>query len=612
MDILKGWGEISKELKQLSRTDQIRSAGYDTEFDNILSNFSALTGAIQREIERVSKRTTIFQFAGLAMSILVFLFITFHLLGNLNNEDAAVVNARRENEEILETVSEGLFLVDEDLVIGSEFSRKLVEMFRRSDFEGMVFENLLRDIVPEKVLTTAMDYVRLLWTDRVNENLVKSLNPLDEVQVNFDDGSGHFETLYLEFDFTRVKKDGVLSHLLVTVVDITRRVELAQELERSQADSQAQLDLLLSILHVDPGVLAKFLNDTDSNLNRVNAALKEPARDQGAFKDKLNSIFVMIHSIKGDASAIGLSTIEERSHAFEDMLVELRDQPNLTGNDFLPLTVRLDDLMNHLVAVRSMVERLLDFQQAGQSPQSDSSSAEASAAVDHSDDLTLIVEPRQSVESGSQPESSEPSDTDITDLAQLLQSLIQRIAERQGKRVRLETSNLESLQLDDLDSKAMRDVAIQLVRNAVVHGLETPDSRLAAGKGETGLVQIKYSRIDNAQILQFYDDGAGLNLNQIKATALANGVIDENKIDQLTESECTKLIFQPGFSTSENVDEDAGRGVGMDLVRRQLNQINGRLKIKSVAGKGTLFSIMLPAHEPMGFVTNVQSEVTPT
>jgi len=632
VSIVNSWSKIDEELQTVIRRDSeqtnLAESIYPGEFKSslaerhgfeaILPQFGVLTTAIQSDIERISRRTIILQVVGLAMSLLMFAFVTFHLLGNLNYEEEGIANARRETEEILSTVSEGLFLVNEELIIGSEFSKRLTEMFRRDDFEDMAFEDLLRDIVPEKVLTTAMDYIGLLWSDRVNENLVKTLNPLDEVQVNFDDGSGSFETLYLEFDFNRVNKDGLLSHLLVTVNDISRRVELARELEQSQADSQAQLDLLLSILYVDPRTLATFLRDSDSSMNLINATLKEPARTQTAFKDKINTIFAMVHSIKGDAAAFGLSSVEERSHVFEDMLVALRDQPNLTGNDFLPLTVRLDDLMSHVASVGSMVERLMDYRQAtGDAPSGTISSPPNSASVSavsvldptshelqngaasnetpYADDSTVKIAtlvPPVGVKNDD-PTSYE-DEVGGSDLTQTLEQLVRRVAERQGKQVKLNIVGMEQLRIPDEHSKALRDIAIQLIRNAITHGLELPEARLAAGKNATGTVRIRVDCSHGVQIITFIDNGAGLNVNSIKAAALKKGILSVDEVDNYSDEDCKKLIFKPGFSTQSDADTDAGRGVGMDLVRRQLKEIHGRFRLKSVQGMGTAISIILP------------------
>ena len=213
------------------------------------------------------------QVGGMVAALLLLGAIFFYFARNLRKEEAVANRARKETQDILRTVNEGLFLLDKDLKLGSERSMALNNIFRREEFTDLTFDKLLKDIVPEKTLRTAMDYVALLWGERVNEKLVKTINPLNEVEVHFDNPAGGFDTHFLEFDFNRVKSEGSLSHLLVTVNDVTKRVMLSRELQESQEKAQAQLDLLLRILHVEPDSLTSFLTDADVSLKMVNSIL---------------------------------------------------------------------------------------------------------------------------------------------------------------------------------------------------------------------------------------------------------------------------------------------------------------------------------------------------
>ena len=286
-------------------------------------------------------------------------------------------------------MNEGLFLLDKELKLGSERSMALNTIFRREDFGNLTFDQLLKDIVPEKTLKTAMDYVALLWGERVNEKLVKTINPLNEVEVHFDNPAGGFDTHFLEFDFNRVKSEGSLSHLLVTVNDVTKRVMLSRELQESQEKAQAQLDLLLRILHVEPDSLTGFLTDADVSLKMVNSILKEPAREESAFRAKIDGIYRQVHAVKGEAAALGLKTVEQRAHAFEESLNDLKGRPTLSGSDFLPLVVKLDDLFNHLAQVREMLSRLVDLHQAIATRRTAGGQIEA-AKVDHGSRASTI------------------------------------------------------------------------------------------------------------------------------------------------------------------------------------------------------------------------------
>ena len=170
-------------------------------------------------------------------------------------------------------MKDGLFLLDENLVIGTAYSGALESMFQRKDLAGLGFEDLLKGIVSEKTLATALKFVKVLWAERTNEKLVKSINPLGEVEVHLALGSGKFDTRYLDFEFHRVRVDGKITHVLVSVSDVSSRVELARELQNSQQQAQAQVDTLLGILHIDPAHLASFLSDSNAAMKMINAVL---------------------------------------------------------------------------------------------------------------------------------------------------------------------------------------------------------------------------------------------------------------------------------------------------------------------------------------------------
>jgi hypothetical protein len=145
------------------------------------------------------------QLAGLAAAVLVLCMLIFHVLRNLRSEDAELSSARAETERILDTVGEGLLLLDRHNTIAAQTSRALRRMLRREDVAGLSFDALLAELVPEKTRRTALDYVSLLWGERVNENLVRSLNPLAETEVRIPSDGGDPETRYFAFDFSRVR-----------------------------------------------------------------------------------------------------------------------------------------------------------------------------------------------------------------------------------------------------------------------------------------------------------------------------------------------------------------------------------------------------------------------
>src|SRR3569833_2823161 len=262
-----------------------------------------------------------------------------------SRHERAAQEAQEQTRDILKTVREGFFLLDADYKIGSVWSDALTRMFSRNDFAGLSFEDLLKNLVPANTLATAMKYIKLLWGDRAHENLMKSINPLGQLEISMDNGHGGKETRYLQFDFHRVMGPKGIKHVLCSVGDITSSVLLAKELQESQENANAQLDMMLGMMHVDPLQLTSFLDTTETGLQLINAILKEPARTDGEFRKKLNGLFRELHSIKGEASALNLMSIANRVHSLEDMVTELKKMVELSGNDILPMGLKLAELL---------------------------------------------------------------------------------------------------------------------------------------------------------------------------------------------------------------------------------------------------------------------------
>src|SRR6202012_526707 len=176
--------------------------------------------------------------------------------------------------------------------------------------------------------------------------------------------------------FHRVMGPKGIKHVLCSVGDIPSSVLLAKELQESQESANAQLDMMLGMMHVDPLQLTSLLDSTETGLQLINAIMKEPARHDGEFRKKLNGLFRELHSIKGEASALNLMSIAQRVHSLEDMVSELKKKAELSGNDFLPMVLKLDDLLAHLRSVREMATRLTTLRE----PVAEATPAEAVAA----------------------------------------------------------------------------------------------------------------------------------------------------------------------------------------------------------------------------------------
>ena len=176
-------------------------------------------------------------------------------------------------------------------------------------------------------------------------------------------------------------------------------------------------------------------------------------------------------------------------------------------------------------------------------------------------------------------------------LFQRMSRIVREVADATGKKVRLITDG-EWTEVDKTVVERLADPLTHMIRNAIDHGLEKPADRLAAGKPEEGVVRLSAAHRSGRVVIQISDDGAGVNREKVRAIAVGKGLVAADA--QLSESDIDNLIFLPGFSTTEKISAISGRGVGMDVVKRSIHALSGRIFLKSRRGQGSEFTLSLP------------------
>ena len=526
---------------------------------------TVVSHSLEAQTSSAAARLRSLLFGGVLAALVLAAAAAYLQLTRAKHERAAR-EAQEQTKDILKTVREGFFLLDADYKIGSVWSEALTHIFGRGDFAGLAFEKLLEHRVPPATLATAVKYIKLLWGDRAHENLMKSINPLGQLEISMDNGRGGKETRYLQFDFHRVvgPKGGV-KHVLCAVSDITSNVLLAKELQEAQENANAQVDMMVGMLHVDPLQLGSFLDTTETGLQLINAILKEPARTDGEFRKKLGGLFRELHSIKGEASALNLMSIANRVHHLEDTVGELKKKAELSGNDFLPMVLKLDELLAHLRGVREMATRLTALKDPTSAPQ------------------------------GAPARSKPAAGRSGEDISPMMQALAEKLAKDHRKTFRLTLSGLADVPPPYLVT--VKDCLIQMLRNSAVHGIEGSEARRALAKADVGTVRVDFHRSGDGYELLFEDDGAGISPQTLKDAAVRKNIITAEEAASMDTRAAMSLIFRPGFSTQEEVTMDAGRGVGMDVVARTVYGLGGKIGVSTNPGRFTRFKIVLPAAE---------------
>lgn len=544
--------------------------------DKVAANTEAQTLAknVQRRFERKSKLSNGLQYAAAILVSLFFVLVILPMIMRLSDQEDVSSEGAKESKGIMNTVAEGLFLLDHDQQIGLEQSASLKQMFKSErDLEGDFFDFISQYVAPNTV-QTAKEYLGLLYGERVKEKLVKDLNPLNEVEINIVRRDGSYESRFLNFQFNRVIEDEKLSHILVSVTDETKRVLLEKELAETKEEQEAQIDLLMSILHVNNSQLNSFLNTAEVDLKEVNETLEARGHRDSEIRGKIDSIARTIHKLKGDAAALGLHRFEFSAHAFEEELDAVKaTREALSGKQLIPALTKLKDMFADLNQMQNIVEKL------GEHASPDLLSGEnSSASVNTTQAAPVIVS---------------------TGIAAALHELSSTVSERNDKRVNLNTFGLSDKEIDaghvDEDTQeVLQSIAVQLLRNSIVHGSLSPAERLAKGKTDFINVSVSLTNTDDDHVLLIRDDGEGFNNEKLIERAQEVGLYTAEQLKSLDPKHAFKLIFQPGFSSLDESTLDGGRGVGLDVVHTMVKQLDGTVSVLHKEGRFCQFKITLP------------------
>lgn len=534
---------------------------------------------------------------GLIGFLLYFVNYTFR---RMRLADADVQRAQQQTQEIMATVNEGLFLIDKNLIIDEQYSARLEDLLHQKNIAGRSLLDVLRGMISPADMETTQLFVEQLYNNWVVEELIQDLNPLKQVLVSYIDDKGTSDTKFLSFNFLRVTDDNNnVVKVFVSVVDVTNEIRLQKQMQQDQEQHDRQIQMISYLLSVEPTQIGQFIEQSRQRIERMNNVLKMDNQDYAA---KASQLFRDIHSLKGDASAIKLDAVVNIAQREEAELKKIQQSTQVRGNDFLSFTIGLNQLLEMLDFIETLMQKL-NFTAFTAQPTTVNQSPALNTTENGSEitSASLNVTSNQQVE-GTQAHSPVVAKPQNHDNAlptppywqTLFDQYAQDIAKRHDKSVLLEVTGFDQSSVSDTEMAMYKDISIQLLKNAIVHGIESPNQRLALNKAATGHIKLSLTEQDNQRTLTIHDDGQGIDWQTIKQKAVELGKITTEQAHHLQPKQLVGLLFSPGLSTADKLDEDAGQGVGMDIVRQLAIEGHGHLHLNSKPNQFTEFVLRFP------------------
>jgi two-component system, chemotaxis family, sensor kinase CheA len=499
--------------------------------------------------------------------------------------------SNRLTDALLKGSAPGLFLLDAKDKIQPQVSDSLAVLFRRKDFANTSFEKLIAPLVTAKTLSSARAFMTRLFDAAAPLDLAQP-HPLQDVEVRLAKPDGSFETAHYSFDFHPLDAGREPRTWLVSVADITARVQQNRELEDLRTHMKTQGEILRTVLQGGGARFGAFLQRTDASMKAINGVLKKPAREADAFRSKLEETLEEVDRVRRDAAALKLSGLEAGARSLEDSLQELRSRGALSGSDFLPLAVKLDQLYGQFALLRSLTP------QSGPVAEPDADAPETRMTQNG----TQIIEApkflaQMAQKNAASRKSAEPKAHRMAPAGSLdstLTALTELVAQEHRKSVVLDCIGIQLV--PTRYQATIKNVAIQLIRNAVMHGVESSEARAGSGKPAHGTLHLEFKTLpDQSFELHFQDDGCGLDPDTVRATAVAKGLITAEAATRLRDRQAIKLIFKSGYTTLQSASGEAPHGTGMSLVRRYVHEAGGKIALATLLGHETRFKVTLPA-----------------
>jgi two-component system chemotaxis sensor kinase CheA len=494
-------------------------------------------------------RFSVFFIAGAGLVAALVMFLTSNNL----SKRARFLHAELERASTMrDNLKYGLFLMDGNCIIQSAYSKALENILSVPDLQGKEFVQLLASSLKDSEQRGLKDYFNMVYNRLHDRKMLEEINPINEFIYTCNETR---EVKNLRSSFTIAERGKGLIYIMGTLEDITAESELEKQLHEAESKRENEMRALFQVIQLDPRVFSDFIEDLEYEFEKINDTLKDESLSS---KEAMIEIYQSVHAIKSNALILNLEEFSNVLHEMEDKIKVIRDQDEVPFQDVLHVTMEIEKIMKEKDKLKTTLDKINAFRSSGTSEK-------------WSQDRYVLVE--------------------------TLSKACSKAAYNMNKKAKFVVKELDESVLEYGPRRVIKEVLTQLVRNAVSHGIEDPEERLAMGKEEEGTVQLSIKYSNNKIDIKLADNGRGIDFEKIREKAESLNLLQEGD-DINDKNQLLKVIFLPDFSTAKTTDLNAGRGVGLSLVKERVRDLRGVIKLQSDLGKGTVFHISIPLEMP--------------
>jgi signal transduction histidine kinase/HPt (histidine-containing phosphotransfer) domain-containing protein len=503
--------------------------------------------------------------------------------------------------DIMNNIDQGLLTVNPDLSINAEYSAASNRIFNVPDASKLNLPQLFRSmgenqsVFADWMALVISRYQTLRW------NKLVRLSPVQELELYIEG-----EARYIRVNYQQVlDKTSQLKCIMVLAQDITEQRRIERRIEEERMRHENEVKTILGIVNNPPEIIGAFIVDSEERLFRIKPSCEQLYSRVDAMRrdfpdgqkaeinaEEIFRIFRDLHTIKGNAGTYGFDMLSREAHLAEDLLEELKEPAKSRRADVLI------GIIKHVETMHTQLEQIR---------------ANMRMLAGEGDDLLLripnskIAHLKNMCRELAQSSVSPPVHQLISSCYQIdykpfaflvkkYSEMVRRVSEKINKTVEFKVecpnSEVPPDALDNLD-----EAIVHVIRNSLDHGIESMEQRQAVGKGAAQITL--FFKLDKKEkVVRIADNGKGIDGDAISARAVEKGLIEKGHTERMSYMEKCNLIFMPGLSTADSATDISGRGMGMDIVRRSIEKLNGRLVFESSLGKGTVFTIIVPCYQP--------------